>query len=194
MLLFSLPWSLLSSFQHWGTAYSWWLSGLLGSRNRQKAQSIPSGHQRLHLDQHVLNSKGLCGTYIPFRVEANIQFKGCKSCTFVENALKGEFAEQGGNQTKLAGICNAGICNTGMLLKSAPEIHVMRHTGVQNALVTQNFLLRANMGFSSFKSRTELAFKVQMLRRFVLQHSEHPPRKVSNELTLCLHLTPCSLH
>lgn len=49
---------------------------------------------------------------------------------------------------------------------------------------TQNLLLRANMGFSSFKSRTELTFKVQVLRGFVLQHSEHAPRNVYNGLTV----------
>lgn len=47
---------------------------------------------------------------------------------------------------------------------------------------TQNLLLRANLGFSSFNSRTEVTFKVQVLRGFVLQHA---PRKVCNGLTLC---------
>lgn len=49
---------------------------------------------------------------------------------------------------------------------------------------TQTRLLRANMGFSPFKSRTEMTLKVQVLRGFVLQHSEHALRKVCNGLTM----------
>lgn len=40
------------------------VSGFLGSRNRQKAHNTPSGHQRLHLDQHILNSDYLGYMYL----------------------------------------------------------------------------------------------------------------------------------
>lgn len=58
---------------------------------------------------------------------------------------------------------------------------------------TQNLFLRANMGFSSFKSRTELTFKVQVLRGFVFQYLEHAPWKVYNGLTLCPKPSPCTM-
>lgn len=48
---------------------------------------------------------------------------------------------------------------------------------------SQNSLPTVNMGFSSFKSRTEFTSKVQVLRDFVLQCSEHAPRKMHNGLT-----------
>jgi len=99
-----------------------------------------------------------------------------KSCTVIENLLSWMCAEQGGKQNKPT---RAG--DTWMFLKSVP-LEPCLHRGTLGSR-SQNSPLTVSVVFSSFRSRTELTFKVQLLRDFVLQCSEHAPGKMHNGLT-----------
>lgn len=121
-----------------------------------------------------IESSWMVGDYLehtsPLVLQPTFSIKVYKSCTIIENLLTGMYFRAGKNPEHGS--------RSRMFMKSAP---LQPHEEARWSS-SQNLLLTVNMGFSAFKSRTELSSKVRLLRGFVPLWWKHAPGKMRNGL------------